>query len=234
MPQDPVPHRPPASRCRPCPCRPVGVVGLGQLGGSLAAALVAAGRPVQRLGRRPRRPRRRRRPRACRSPASCPASSSSPSRCRPWRSALDGLTVDPDATVTDLGSVKRPVLETVGGGLRRPVRRRPPDVRHRAVRARRRRPGTVRRRALGAVPGAGHRAAALAAGGRGRAGRRCRGRAGHRRRARRRRRRDQPRPPPAGRRARRRRRRGRPAGARPRRRQLPRRHPGDRQRPRAS
>jgi prephenate dehydrogenase len=28
--------------------------------------------------------------------------------------ALDGLTVDPDATVTDLGSVKVPVLETLG------------------------------------------------------------------------------------------------------------------------
>ena len=28
--------------------------------------------------------------------------------------ALDGLTVDPDATITDLGSVKRPVLESVG------------------------------------------------------------------------------------------------------------------------
>jgi prephenate dehydrogenase len=31
--------------------------------------------------------------------------------------ALDALTVDPDATVTDLGSVKAPVLDTVGRGL---------------------------------------------------------------------------------------------------------------------
>src|SRR5215212_6996516 len=57
------------------PAPPVGVVGLGQLGGSLAAALVAAGRPVQ------------------------------------------GWDVAPAATVTDLGSVKRPVLETAGAGV---------------------------------------------------------------------------------------------------------------------
>ena len=31
--------------------------------------------------------------------------------------ALDGLTVDPDATITDLGSVKRPVLEPVGAAF---------------------------------------------------------------------------------------------------------------------
>jgi len=32
-------------------------------------------------------------------------------------SALEGLTVDPDATITDLGSVKRPVLETLAATL---------------------------------------------------------------------------------------------------------------------
>src|SRR4051795_7643431 len=95
------------------PAPPVAVVGLGQLGGSLAAALAAAGRPVRGGGGDP----------AARDAAAArgveitreldgvvvlavplPA----------MASALDDLVVAPDATVTDLGSVKRSVLDTVG------------------------------------------------------------------------------------------------------------------------
>ncbi|MGY1822061.1 prephenate dehydrogenase [Geodermatophilus sp. SYSU D00079] len=95
------------------PAPPVGVVGLGQLGGSLAAALVAAGRTVTGWDVDP----------AARDAAAArgvrigremtgvvvlavplPAMSV----------ALDGLAVDPDATVTDLGSVKLPVLAQLG------------------------------------------------------------------------------------------------------------------------
>jgi prephenate dehydrogenase len=100
------------------PAPPVAVVGLGQLGGSLAAALVAAGRQVSGWDVDP----------AARDAAGArgvvitqelagvvvlavPLTAMS--------SALDGLTIDPDATVTDLGSVKRPVvaeLEAAFGG----------------------------------------------------------------------------------------------------------------------
>jgi prephenate dehydrogenase len=98
------------------PAPPVGIVGLGQLGGSLAAALVAAGRPVAGWDADP----------AARDAAAArgvqitrelsgvvvlgvplPA----------MATALDELTVAADATVTDLGSVKRPVLDTLGGRL---------------------------------------------------------------------------------------------------------------------
>src|SRR5215218_7634675 len=98
------------------PAPPVGVVGLGQLGGSLAAALASAGRPVSGWDVDP----------AARDAAAArgveitrelsgvvvlavplPA----------MGTALDGLTVAPDATVTDLGSVKRPVLDALGGTL---------------------------------------------------------------------------------------------------------------------
>src|SRR3954454_11929537 len=96
------------------PAPPVGVVGLGQLGGALAAALAAAGRPVVGWDVDP----------AARAAAAArgvrigtelagvvvlavplPATAS----------ALDGLTVAPDATITDVGSVKGPVLASVGG-----------------------------------------------------------------------------------------------------------------------
>jgi prephenate dehydrogenase len=96
------------------PAPPVGVVGLGQLGGSLAAALAAAGRPVVGWDVDP----------VARAAASArgvrigtelagvvvlavplPATAS----------ALVGLTVTPDATITDVGSVKGPVLASVGG-----------------------------------------------------------------------------------------------------------------------
>jgi prephenate dehydrogenase len=97
----------------PLAAPPVAVVGLGQLGGSLAAALVDAGRRVSGWDVDP----------AAREAAEVrgvtitrelagvvvlavplPAMSA----------ALDGLTLDADSTVTDLGSVKGPVLDTVG------------------------------------------------------------------------------------------------------------------------
>jgi prephenate dehydrogenase len=98
------------------PAPPVGVVGLGQLGGSLAAALLAAGRPVAGWDVDP----------AARDAAAArgvqitkdlsgvvvlavPLPESA--------TALDDLTVDPSATVTDLGSVKRPVLDALGDSL---------------------------------------------------------------------------------------------------------------------
>jgi prephenate dehydrogenase len=98
------------------PVPPVGIVGLGQLGGSLAAALVAAGRPVQGwdVDADARNAAAARGVEITRSLSGVvvlavplPA----------MTTALDDLTVDPDATVTDLGSVKRPVLDTVGRAL---------------------------------------------------------------------------------------------------------------------
>ncbi|WP_346621330.1 prephenate dehydrogenase/arogenate dehydrogenase family protein [Blastococcus montanus] len=100
------------------PAPPVGVVGLGQLGGSLAAALAAAGRPVSGWDV---------------DPAARDAAAARGVRITREMSgvvvlavplpamttALDGLAVDPDATVTDLGSVKVPVLEALGGRLGR-------------------------------------------------------------------------------------------------------------------
>jgi prephenate dehydrogenase len=96
------------------PAPPVAVVGLGQLGGSLAAALVAAGREVTGWDVDP----------AAREAAAgrgvrigrqlggvvvlavpLPA----------MATALDDLDVAPDATVTDLGSVKRPVRAALAG-----------------------------------------------------------------------------------------------------------------------
>jgi prephenate dehydrogenase len=95
------------------PAPPVSVVGLGQLGGSLAAALAAAGRPVAGWDVDPdaRHAAAARGVRVTRELAGVvvlavplPA----------MGTALDGLSVDADATVTDLGSVKTPVLHTVG------------------------------------------------------------------------------------------------------------------------
>jgi prephenate dehydrogenase len=95
---------------------PVGVVGLGQLGGSLAAALVAAGRQVRGWDVDPaaREAAAARGVRVTREltgvvvlAVPLPA----------LAGALDGLDVDPAATVTDLGSVKAPVLASVGAAL---------------------------------------------------------------------------------------------------------------------
>src|SRR5215211_7183795 len=91
------------------PAPPVGVVGLGQLGGSLAAALAAAGRPVTGwdVDEAARDAAADRGVRISRDvhgvvvlAVPLPA----------MTTALDGLTVGPDATITDLGSVKGPVL----------------------------------------------------------------------------------------------------------------------------
>src|SRR5215211_9557479 len=95
------------------PAPPVGVVGLGQLGGSLAAALVAAGRPVQGWDVDP----------AARDAAAARGVQISRELSGvvvlavplpAMATALDALAVDPDATVTDLGSVKAPVLVALG------------------------------------------------------------------------------------------------------------------------
>ena len=98
------------------PAPPVGVVGLGQLGGSLAAALVADGRDVTGWDV---------------DPAACEAAAERGVRFTrdlsgvvvlavplpAMATALEGLDVDADATVTDLGSVKAPVLESLGPAL---------------------------------------------------------------------------------------------------------------------
>ena len=92
---------------------PVAVVGLGQLGGSLAAALAAAGRPVTGWDVDPAA----RRAAAGRGVAISPELGGVVVLAVPlpaMATALDGLTVAPDATVTDLGSVKIPVRDSVG------------------------------------------------------------------------------------------------------------------------
>src|SRR4051794_13130745 len=95
------------------PVPPVSVVGLGQLGGSLAAALVAAGRPVTGWDVDP----------AARDAAAARGVSIGQELdgvvvlavpLPAMATALDDLTVAPDATITDLGSVKTPVLAELG------------------------------------------------------------------------------------------------------------------------
>jgi prephenate dehydrogenase len=95
------------------PVPPVSVVGLGQLGGSLAAALTAAGRPVTGWDVDPaaREAAAARGVRIAREVAGVvvlavplPA----------LATALDDLDVAPDATITDLGSVKVPVVGDLG------------------------------------------------------------------------------------------------------------------------
>ena len=98
------------------PAPPVGVVGLGQLGGSLAAALVAAGRQVTGWDVDPAA----REAAAARGVRIAPELSGVVVLAVPlpaMATALDGLVVDPDATVTDLGSVKAPVLAELGPAL---------------------------------------------------------------------------------------------------------------------
>jgi prephenate dehydrogenase len=100
------------------PAPPVAVVGLGQLGGSLAAALAAAGREVSGWDVDP----------AAREAAAARGVTITQKMggvvvlavpLPAMNTALEGLTIDPDATITDLGSVKRPVvasLEAAFGG----------------------------------------------------------------------------------------------------------------------
>ncbi|MGR7025010.1 prephenate dehydrogenase/arogenate dehydrogenase family protein [Geodermatophilus sp. URMC 62] len=95
---------------------PVGVVGLGQLGGSLAAALVARGREVRGWDVDP----------AARAAAAARGVTVTRELAGvvvlavplpAMAGALDDLDVDPAATVTDLGSVKAPVLDALGAAL---------------------------------------------------------------------------------------------------------------------
>ena len=100
------------------PVPPVAVVGLGQLGGSLAAALAAAGREVSGWDVDP----------AARDAAAARGVTITQELAGVvvlavplpvMDKALDGLTIADDATITDLGSVKRPVvasLEAAFGG----------------------------------------------------------------------------------------------------------------------
>ncbi|MGY1845452.1 prephenate dehydrogenase [Modestobacter sp. SYSU DS0875] len=98
------------------PVPPVSVVGLGQLGGSLAAALAAAGRAVSGWDVDPA--------------ARAVAEEHGVLVTRELTgvvvlavplpvlgTALDGLRIDPGATVTDVGSVKVPVLAELGAAL---------------------------------------------------------------------------------------------------------------------
>ena len=100
------------------PVPPVSVVGLGQLGGSLAAALAAAGREVSGWDVDPAA----RDAAAARGVAITQDLGGVVVLAVPlpvMDTALDGLTIAADATVTDLGSVKRPVvaqLEAAFGG----------------------------------------------------------------------------------------------------------------------
>jgi prephenate dehydrogenase len=92
---------------------PVAVVGLGQLGGSLAAALVAAGRTVTGWDTDPAA----RDAAAARGVSIGRALSGVVVLATPipaLGTALEGLDVAADATVTDLGSVKVPVLADLG------------------------------------------------------------------------------------------------------------------------
>jgi len=98
------------------PAPPVGVIGLGQLGGSLAAALAATGRQVSGWDVDPgaREAAAARGVRITREFAGIVVLAVP---LPDLDSALHPLTVDPDATITDVGSVKRPVLETLGAGF---------------------------------------------------------------------------------------------------------------------
>jgi prephenate dehydrogenase len=108
-PSFPVPTMPPPT---------VAVIGLGQLGGSLAAALTAAGRRVTGWDVDPAA----REAAAARGVTITQELSGIVVLAVPLQAmttALDGLTIDPDATVTDLGSVKRSIvasLEAAFGG----------------------------------------------------------------------------------------------------------------------
>jgi len=95
------------------PAPPVAVVGLGQLGGSLAAALVAAGRQVTGWDVDPAA-REAAAQRGVRITQDLEGIVVLAVPLPVMASALEGLIVAADATVTDLGSVKAPVLATLG------------------------------------------------------------------------------------------------------------------------
>ena len=95
------------------PAPPVAVVGLGQLGGSLAAALAAAGRAVAGWDVDPAA-RNAAAARGVRITRNLSGVVVLAVPLPALATALDELTVDPDATITDVGSVKVPVLETLG------------------------------------------------------------------------------------------------------------------------
>ena len=95
------------------PVPPVGIVGLGQIGGSLAAALAAGGRPVAGWDVDPAA----REAAAARGVQITRELSGVVVLAVPLpalATALDELSIDADATVTDVGSVKVPVLEVLG------------------------------------------------------------------------------------------------------------------------
>jgi prephenate dehydrogenase len=98
------------------PAPPVSVVGLGQLGGSLAAALVDAGRAVSGWDVDPAA-RAAAEDRGVRTTQELTGVVVLAVPLPAMGTALDGLRIDPGATVTDLGSVKVPVLTQLGPGL---------------------------------------------------------------------------------------------------------------------
>ena len=95
------------------PVPPVAVVGLGQLGGSLAAALTAAGRPVTGWDVDPAA-REAAAARGVRIGRELDGVVVLAVPLPAMATALDDLTVAPDATITDLGSVKTPILAELG------------------------------------------------------------------------------------------------------------------------
>jgi prephenate dehydrogenase len=95
------------------PAPPVAVVGLGQLGGSLAAALVEAGREVSGWDVDPVA-REAAQARGVRISQEVDGVVVLAVPLPVLATALDGLTVHPEATVTDLGSVKVPVVAELG------------------------------------------------------------------------------------------------------------------------
>jgi prephenate dehydrogenase len=115
---DPSPgdSRPPAFPVPAMPVPPVSVVGLGQLGGSLAAALVAAGRPVSGWDVDPLA-RAAAEDHGVRVTQELTGVVVLAVPLPVMSTALEGLRVDPGATVTDLGSVKVPVLAGLGAAL---------------------------------------------------------------------------------------------------------------------
>jgi prephenate dehydrogenase len=98
------------------PAPPMSVVGLGQLGGSLAAALAGAGRPVSGWDVDPAA-RDAAEDRGVRISQELTGVVVLAVPLPVMGRALDGLRIDPGATVTDLGSVKVPVLAELGAGL---------------------------------------------------------------------------------------------------------------------